>query len=255
MQQAAHTRSRLRGFTSNRQLRPAQQFECWCIDTELCVKGKLPNNRSQHLCVRYAQLEGRSAAARGRAAGGTGVLLCFVYTLTLKARLSEPRASAQTGDVPRAEGGGDDVVEVDVREVVASNETEEEVVLPEWASAPSVGSAVFNILFVISMCVPFLPEMLHLTWWPLFERDLLHPGPYLLIIFFLDNMILWWESIMCWCWATSHVSFMRVQQSRSSRWSKTQLNNKHMWYRQGVWTAEEPGRSVGVTFRHRPRKK
>lgn len=32
---------RPRGFTSNWQLRPAQQFECWCIDTALCVKGKV----------------------------------------------------------------------------------------------------------------------------------------------------------------------------------------------------------------------
>lgn len=31
----------LLGFSSNRRLRPAQQFECWCIDTALCVKGKV----------------------------------------------------------------------------------------------------------------------------------------------------------------------------------------------------------------------
>ncbi|CAB1322682.1 unnamed protein product, partial [Coregonus sp. 'balchen'] len=32
-----------------------------------------------------------------------------------------------------------------------------------------VGSAVFNILFVIGMCAIFSREMLHLTWWPLFR--------------------------------------------------------------------------------------
>uniref|UniRef100_A0A3B3ZA35 Sodium/potassium/calcium exchanger 1 n=1 Tax=Periophthalmus magnuspinnatus TaxID=409849 RepID=A0A3B3ZA35_9GOBI len=60
-----------------------------------------------------------------------------------------------------------------------------------------VGSAVFNILFVIGMCALFSREMLHLTWWPLFRdmsfyiMDLI-----LLIVFFLDNVIVWWESLM-----------------------------------------------------------
>ncbi|KAG7245384.1 hypothetical protein INR49_010834 [Caranx melampygus] len=59
------------------------------------------------------------------------------------------------------------------------------------------GSAVFNILFVIGMCALFSREVLHLTWWPLFRDvsfyifDLI-----LLIIFFLDNVIMWWESMM-----------------------------------------------------------
>ncbi|XP_033824146.1 sodium/potassium/calcium exchanger 2-like [Periophthalmus magnuspinnatus] len=60
-----------------------------------------------------------------------------------------------------------------------------------------VGSAVFNIMFVIGMCALFSREMLHLTWWPLFRdmsfyiMDLI-----LLIVFFLDNVIVWWESLM-----------------------------------------------------------
>ncbi len=32
-----------------------------------------------------------------------------------------------------------------------------------------VGSAVFNILFVIGMCAIFSREILNLTWWPLFR--------------------------------------------------------------------------------------
>lgn len=36
-----HTQNRLRGFNSNWRLRPAQRFECWCIDTALRVKGKV----------------------------------------------------------------------------------------------------------------------------------------------------------------------------------------------------------------------
>ncbi|KAG7242684.1 hypothetical protein INR49_020057 [Caranx melampygus] len=302
----------------------------------------------------------------------SGVLLCFIYTLTLKARLSEP----QTADTLRAGGGEDDVVEVNIREVVASNETakEEEVVPPEstkpplviivnrtdieqciyvdpqppkppqtpppptttasprpppqpphrkgeypedifsveqrqqgWVvlhiigmiymfvalaivcdeffvpalevitvkmeisddvagatfmaaggSAPElftsligvfishsnvgigtiVGSAVFNILFVIGMCAIFSREMLHLTWWPLFRDvtfyilDLI-----MLIIFFLDSMILWWESILLVVGYICYVTFMKFN-SQIEQVVKTQLN-KHMSIVK-VWTAEEP---------------
>ncbi|XP_068170266.1 sodium/potassium/calcium exchanger 1-like isoform X2 [Antennarius striatus] len=73
-----------------------------------------------------------------------------------------------------------------------------------------VGSAVFNILFVIGMCALFSREILHLTWWPLFRDvsfyivDLI-----LLIIFFLDNMIMWWESMMLVTGYTLYVIFMK----------------------------------------------
>ncbi|XP_034715791.1 sodium/potassium/calcium exchanger 1-like isoform X1 [Etheostoma cragini] len=292
----------------------------------------------------------------------SGVLLCLVYTLTLKARLSEPRASPQTYDALGAEAGD---VKVHIREVIASNETEEEVVSPEsttpplvmivnrtdieqciyvdpqppkppppppttaappqrkgdypedifsveqrqqgWValhvlgmiymfvalaivcdeffvpglevittklqisddvagatfmaaggSAPElftsligvfishsnvgigtiVGSAVFNILFVIGMCAVFSREMLHLTWWPLFRDvtfyilDLM-----MLIVFFLDNMILWWESMMLVLAYVSYVSFMKFN-SQIEHVVKSQIN-KHMSIVK-VWTAEEP---------------
>ncbi|XP_074480712.1 sodium/potassium/calcium exchanger 1-like isoform X2 [Sebastes fasciatus] len=304
----------------------------------------------------------------------SGVLLCFVYTLTLKARLSEPRASARTDDALGAEVGGDDVVEVNVREVMASNETEEEVVSPESTKPPTViivnrtdieqciyvdhhppkppptppppttaatprpppqtphrkgdyppdlfsveqrqqgwvvlhvigmvymfvalaivcdeffvpglevittkleisddvagatfmaaggsapelftsligvfishsnvgigtivGSAVFNILFVIGMCAIFSREMLHLTWWPLFRDvtfyilDLI-----MLIVFFLDNMILWWESMLLLMGYISYVSFMKFN-SQIEQAVKTQIN-MHMSIVK-VWTEGEP---------------
>ncbi|XP_005944476.1 sodium/potassium/calcium exchanger 1 isoform X3 [Haplochromis burtoni] len=295
----------------------------------------------------------------------SGVLLCFVYTLTLKARLSQPLASAQTDD--GAEVGSDEHVEVSIRELIASNETEETkatlvkvvnrtdieqciyvdpqppkppptppplttatphypptqpphrkgdypedlfsieqrqqgwvalhivgmvymfvalaIVCDEFfvpalevitnkleisddvagatfmaagGSAPElftsligvfishsnvgigtiVGSAVFNILFVIGMCAIFSREMLHLTWWPLFRDvnfyilDLI-----MLIIFFLDNMILWWESILLVLGYISYVSFMKFN-SQIEQAVKTQLN-KHMSIVK-VWTTEEP---------------
>ncbi|XP_048360230.1 sodium/potassium/calcium exchanger 2 isoform X2 [Sphaerodactylus townsendi] len=73
-----------------------------------------------------------------------------------------------------------------------------------------VGSAVFNILFVIGMCALFSKEILHLTWWPLFRDvsfyilDLI-----LLIIFFLDNSIMWWESLTLLSAYFMYVTFMK----------------------------------------------
>ncbi|KAM4564887.1 sodium/potassium/calcium exchanger 2 isoform 6-T9 [Fundulus diaphanus] len=73
-----------------------------------------------------------------------------------------------------------------------------------------VGSAVFNILFVIGMCAIFSKEILNLTWWPLFRDvsfyilDLI-----MLIIFFLDNVISIWESITLLSAYAAYVIFMK----------------------------------------------
>ncbi|XP_017269929.1 sodium/potassium/calcium exchanger 2 isoform X4 [Kryptolebias marmoratus] len=73
-----------------------------------------------------------------------------------------------------------------------------------------VGSAVFNILFVIGMCAIFSKEILNLTWWPLFRDvsfyilDLI-----MLIVFFLDNIITVWESITLLSTYAAYVIFMK----------------------------------------------
>ncbi|KAF5902191.1 sodium/potassium/calcium exchanger 2-like isoform X2, partial [Clarias magur] len=73
-----------------------------------------------------------------------------------------------------------------------------------------VGSAVFNILFVIGMCAVFSREILNLTWWPLFRDvsfyilDLI-----LLIVFFLDNFISCWESVVLLLAYAAYVLFMK----------------------------------------------
>ncbi|KAK5601670.1 hypothetical protein CRENBAI_022235 [Crenichthys baileyi] len=109
-----------------------------------------------------------------------------------------------------------------------------------------VGSAVFNILFVIGMCAIFSREMLHLTWWPLFRDvtfyilDLI-----MLIVFFLDNMIWWWESIMLVLGYMSYVVFMKFN-SQLERTFKSQLN-KHMSIVK-VWSSAEPEKCIFRPF-------
>ncbi|XP_054631184.1 sodium/potassium/calcium exchanger 1-like isoform X2 [Dunckerocampus dactyliophorus] len=101
-----------------------------------------------------------------------------------------------------------------------------------------VGSAVFNILFVIGMCALFSREVLHLTWWPLFRDvsfyilDLI-----LLIIFFLDNVIMWWESMMLVASYTLYVIFMKFN-AQIEHTFKTQLYKHKNIVR--VITDEEP---------------
>ncbi|XP_049752144.1 sodium/potassium/calcium exchanger 2 isoform X2 [Elephas maximus indicus] len=87
-----------------------------------------------------------------------------------------------------------------------------------------VGSAVFNILFVIGMCALFSREILNLTWWPLFRDvsfyivDLI-----MLIIFFLDNVIMWWESLLLLTAYFSYVVFMKFN-VQVERWVKQVIN-------------------------------
>ncbi|TRY85731.1 hypothetical protein DNTS_031916 [Danionella cerebrum] len=73
-----------------------------------------------------------------------------------------------------------------------------------------VGSAVFNILFVIGMCALFSREILNLTWWPLFRDVSFYIiGLIMLIVFFLDNYITYVESMALLLCYGSYVTFMK----------------------------------------------
>ncbi|XP_070828358.1 sodium/potassium/calcium exchanger 1-like isoform X4 [Chaetodon trifascialis] len=106
-----------------------------------------------------------------------------------------------------------------------------------------VGSAVFNILFVIGMCALFSREVLHLTWWPLFRDvsfyifDLI-----LLIIFFLDNVIMWWESLMLVTSYSLYVTFMKFNVQIEQAF-KTQLHKHKNIVK--VIAVEEPEKTNG----------
>ncbi|XP_047434100.1 sodium/potassium/calcium exchanger 2-like isoform X2 [Mugil cephalus] len=77
-----------------------------------------------------------------------------------------------------------------------------------------VGSAVFNILFVIGMCALFSREVLNLTWWPLFRDVSFYIiGLLMLIYFFLDNEITLTESVSLLLCYTCYVTFMKFNAS------------------------------------------
>ncbi|CAG9536629.1 unnamed protein product [Cercopithifilaria johnstoni] len=58
-----------------------------------------------------------------------------------------------------------------------------------------VGSATFNILCVLSCCAIFSHNVLVLTWWPLFRDVTFYViALFMLVIFFLDEQIFWFEA-------------------------------------------------------------
>lgn len=76
-----------------------------------------------------------------------------------------------------------------------------------------VGSAVFNILFVIGMCALFSKTVLHLTWWPLFRDCTFYSISLItLILFFVDNYIMWWEALLLLTLYVLYVIFMKFNE-------------------------------------------
>ena len=73
-----------------------------------------------------------------------------------------------------------------------------------------VGSAVFNILFVIGMCALFSKTVLHLTWWPLLRDCTFYSISLLtLISFFLDEQIEMYEAAILLGIYAGYVFFMK----------------------------------------------
>ncbi|XP_063905787.1 sodium/potassium/calcium exchanger Nckx30C isoform X2 [Zophobas morio] len=90
-----------------------------------------------------------------------------------------------------------------------------------------VGSAVFNILFVIGMCAIFSKTVLSLTWWPLFRDCFFYSLSLItLIIFFKDNHIYWYEALVLFSFYIAYVSFMKWNQPMERLVKKLIYKNK-----------------------------
>ncbi|KAM5291717.1 sodium/potassium/calcium exchanger 1 [Ctenodactylus gundi] len=89
-----------------------------------------------------------------------------------------------------------------------------------------VGSAVFNILFVIGTCALFSREILNLTWWPLFRDVSFYILDLsMLIVFFLDSLIAWWESLLLLLAYALYVFTMKWNK-QIEVWVKEQLSRR-----------------------------
>ena len=90
-----------------------------------------------------------------------------------------------------------------------------------------VGSAVFNILFVIGMCAIFSRTVLSLTWWPLFRDCSFYSISLItLIYFFRDNYIHWYEALVLFCFYLLYVSFMKWNQPMEKLVKRILYRNK-----------------------------
>lgn len=90
-----------------------------------------------------------------------------------------------------------------------------------------VGSAVFNILFVIGMCALFSKTVLTLTWWPLFRDCFFYSVSLItLILFFRDNQIHWAEALVLFMFYIAYVTFMKWNQTMERLVKKIFCKNK-----------------------------
>lgn len=76
-----------------------------------------------------------------------------------------------------------------------------------------IGSAVFNVLFVIGACALIAPMPLHLTWFPL-ARDSLFYAVDLLVLscFLLDERVKWYEALILFILYLTYATFMKYSE-------------------------------------------
>ncbi|XP_053614556.1 sodium/potassium/calcium exchanger Nckx30C isoform X1 [Plodia interpunctella] len=90
-----------------------------------------------------------------------------------------------------------------------------------------VGSAVFNILFVIGACALFSRTTLTLTWWPLFRDCTFYSISLLVLIYcFRDSHIYWQEALVLFSLYGAYVMFMRWNQPVERAVKKLIYKNK-----------------------------
>lgn len=81
-----------------------------------------------------------------------------------------------------------------------------------------VGSAVFNVLFVIAACAFASAEALKLTAWPLIRDTTFYSiALIVLVLFFLDDAIKWWEALILFLWYFCYVIFMKFNEKFESK--------------------------------------
>jgi sodium/potassium/calcium exchanger 2 len=83
-----------------------------------------------------------------------------------------------------------------------------------------IGSAVFNVLFVIGACAIAAPEPLKLTWFPLARDSCFYAVDLIVVtVVFLDEKVMWWEAMILFFLYLSYITFMRYNE-RIEAWAK-----------------------------------
>lgn len=73
-----------------------------------------------------------------------------------------------------------------------------------------VGSAVFNVLFVIAACAFASKQALSLSAYPLIRDTTFYSiALIVLVVFFVDEKIKWWEALILFAWYLLYVTYMK----------------------------------------------
>lgn len=88
-----------------------------------------------------------------------------------------------------------------------------------------VGSAVFNIFGVISVCGLFSGQKIPLDWYPI-TRDCLYYGFTVIVlsIVLIDGSVFWWEAMIMVIFYFGYVTIMTLN-NRIERWAHSVLKN------------------------------
>lgn len=93
------------------------------------------------------------------------------------------------------------------------------VVKNDIGTGTIVGSAVFNVLFVIGTCALVAPEPLHLTWFPLARDSTFYVVDLCVVsIAFLDEQVIWYEAVVLFALYICYTIFM-TQSARIEDWA------------------------------------
>jgi sodium/potassium/calcium exchanger 2 len=110
-----------------------------------------------------------------------------------------------------------------------------------------VGSAVFNVLFVIGMCSLLSKEVLKLTWWPLFRDSTYYAIGLLVLAIFVGvvtpAIITWWEAFVLFVMYIGYIFIMSKNEElfKFFSGSKNQINDTNI---------SEATIPVRITFRN-----
>lgn len=81
-----------------------------------------------------------------------------------------------------------------------------------------VGSAVFNVLFVIAACAFASAQALSLTAWPLIRDTTFYSVSLALLVgFFSDDKVWWYEALILFLWYITYVVFMKFNQAAETK--------------------------------------
>ncbi|KAF8778255.1 Sodium/potassium/calcium exchanger 3 like protein [Argiope bruennichi] len=98
-----------------------------------------------------------------------------------------------------------------------------------------VGSAVFNVLFVIGICGYFSGRIVELTWWPLFRDSIFYSATVILLIAIIfDSEVTWYESVIMMVIYGLYILLMKFN------------SDVHFWISRRLGIEDDTTQNIGI---------